>query len=555
MNKKMLSLLFLATPFLTFAQEKGIDEKINDAFMPFATWWEGFILTTVPIGEYNVPFVVLLLVFGATFFTIFFKVPSITRFPLAINTVRGKHVDIEKHGVNKLYNTDEALSEEDILDTIRDESAHGEVSHFQALATAVSGTVGLGNIAGVAVAIALGGPGATFWMIVCGLIGMSTKFVECTLGVKYRDVGKDGTIYGGPMYYLSKGLKERNMAGLGKVLGVLFAILCVGASFGGGNAFQSNQATVQLTSLLGLEGGSTGFVIGVILAILVGIVIIGGIKRIAKITEKIVPFMAGIYIVASLIIIFANISYIDDAFGLIFEGAFTPMAGLGGLMGVLIVGFQRAAFSNEAGAGSAAIAHSAVRTKYPASEGVVALLEPFIDTVVICTMTALVIIFFNIDGTNMQSVFTYGGDGSNVILNATGGQIGGVDLTSMAFDSVIPGFSYVLTVAIVLFAFSTMISWSYYGLQSWKYLFGKGKTADLVYKILFLLFVVVGAAATLDAVIKFSDAMILALVFPNMIGLLLLFPKVREEMKRYIDAITIKKEAIEDGAVDVTEHM
>lgn len=555
MKKHLLSVLFLISPLLTFAQDKGLDEKINDAFMPIATWWEGFVLTTVPIGEYNVPFVVILLVFGATFFTLYFRVPSITKFPLAISTVRGKHVDIEKHGVDKLYNNDEALAEEDILDTIRDESAHGEVSHFQALATAVSGTVGLGNIAGVAVAIALGGPGATFWMIVCGLIGMSTKFVECTLGVKYRDVGKDGTIYGGPMYYLSKGLKERNMKGLGKVLAVIFAVLCVGASFGGGNAFQSNQATVQLSSLLGLQGGSTGFIIGVILAILVGIVIIGGIKRIAKITEKVVPFMAGIYIVASLIIIFANFSYIDDAFGLIIEGAFTPMAGLGGLLGVLIVGFQRAAFSNEAGAGSAAIAHSAVRTKYPASEGVVALLEPFIDTVVICTMTALVIIFFNIDGANMQSVFTYGGDGSNVILNATGNQIGGVDLTSMAFDSVIPGFSYVLTIAIVLFAFSTMISWSYYGLQSWKYLFGKGKAADMIYKILFLLFVVVGAAATLDAVIKFSDAMILALVFPNMIGLLLLFPKVREEMKRYLNAITIKKEAIEDGALDITEHM
>ncbi len=556
MKKKLLSLLFLAIPFLTFAQEKGLDEKINDAFMPFATWWEDLVLTTVPIGEYNVPFVVILLVLGATFFTLFFKVPSITKFPLAINTVRGKYVDIEKHGVDKLYNNDEALAEEDILDTIRDESAAGEVSHFQALATAVSGTVGLGNIAGVAVAIALGGPGATFWMIVCGLIGMSTKFVECTLGVKYRDVGEDGTIYGGPMYYLSKGLKERNMTVLGKVLAGLFAVLCVGASFGGGNAFQSNQATVQLSSLLGLQGGSTGFIIGIILAILVGIVIIGGIKRIAKITEKIVPFMAGIYIVASLIIIFANFSYIDDAFGLIFEGAFSPMAGLGGLMGVLIVGFQRAAFSNEAGAGSAAIAHSAVRTKYPASEGVVALLEPFIDTVVICTMTALVIIFFNIDGSNLQSVFNYGAvEGSNVLITATGEQLGGVDLTSMAFDSVIPGFSYVLTIAIVLFAFSTMISWSYYGLQSWKYLFGKGKTADLVYKILFLLFVVVGAAATLDAVIKFSDAMILALVFPNMIGLLLLFPRVREEMKRYISAITKKKEAIEDGALDITEHM
>ena len=556
MKKKLLSLLFLAIPFLTFAQEKGLDEKINDAFMPFATWWEGLVLTTVPIGEYNVPFVVILLVLGATFFTLFFKVPSITKFPLAINTVRGKYVDIEKHGVDKLYNNDEALAEEDILDTIRDESAAGEVYHFQALATAVSGTVGLGNIAGVAVAIALGGPGATFWMIVCGLIGMSTKFVECTLGVKYRDVGEDGTIYGGPMYYLSKGLKERNMTVLGKVLAGLFAVLCVGASFGGGNAFQSNQATVQLSSLLGLQGGSTGFIIGIILAILVGIVIIGGIKRIAKITEKIVPFMAGIYIVASLIIIFANFSYIDDAFGLIFEGAFSPMAGLGGLMGVLIVGFQRAAFSNEAGAGSAAIAHSAVRTKYPASEGVVALLEPFIDTVVICTMTALVIIFFNIDGSNLQSVFNYGAvEGSNVLITATGEQLGGVDLTSMAFDSVIPGFSYVLTIAIVLFAFSTMISWSYYGLQSWKYLFGKGKTADLVYKILFLLFVVVGAAATLDAVIKFSDAMILALVFPNMIGLLLLFPRVREEMKRYISAITKKKEAIEDGALDITDHM
>ncbi|MGG5485476.1 alanine/glycine:cation symporter family protein [Gaetbulibacter sp. PBL-D1] len=556
MKNYLLTLMTLILPLAISAQEKGLDEIINDKFMPFAEGWEGFILTSVPIAGLNVPIVVILLVVGATFFTLYFKVPSITKFPTAINTVRGRYVDIEKHGVDKLYDNDEALAEEDIQDTIRDESAHGEVSHFQALATAVSGTVGLGNIAGVAVAIATGGPGATFWMIVCGLLGMSTKFVECTLGVKYRDVGKDGTIYGGPMYYLSKGLKATGKAGLGKVLGIIFAILCVGASFGGGNAFQSNQATVQISSLIGVSGGATGSIIGFILAVLVGIVIIGGIKRIAKITEKIVPFMAGIYVLAALIIIFANFKYIDDAFGLILEGAFTPMAGLGGFIGVLIVGFQRAAFSNEAGAGSAAIAHSAVRTKYPASEGVVALLEPFIDTVVICTMTALVIIFFNIDGTNMQSVFTYGAvEGSNVMINATGERIGGVDLTSEAFDSVIPGFSYVLTIAIVLFAFSTMISWSYYGLQSWKYLFGRGKAADLTYKILFLLFVIIGAAATLDAVIKFSDAMILALVFPNMIGLLLLFPKVREEMKRYLDAIAIKKEALEDGHEDITKHM
>jgi AGCS family alanine or glycine:cation symporter len=529
--KFKLLLLFTILPLLTSAQEKGLDEKVNDAFMPIAVWWEGFVLTAIPIAGYNLPIVLILLIFGATFFTIYFKFPNITKFPLAINTVRGKYDELDHHGVEK---ADLNIVDGDLVDTIADESKDGEVSHFQALATAVSGTVGLGNIAGVAVAIAVGGPGATFWMIVCGLIGMSTKFVECTLGVKYRDVGDDGTVYGGPMYYLSRGLKERGFTRLGKALGVIFAVLCVGASFGGGNAFQSNQAAVQLSSMLNLEGGATGVIIGIILAILVGIVIIGGIKKIASVTEKIVPFMAGIYVLASLIIIFANIEYIGSAISMIFAGAFTPEAGLGGVLGVIIVGFQRAAFSNEAGAGSAAIAHSAVKTKYPASEGVVALLEPFIDTVVICTMTALVIIFFNMDA----GAFDYGNAvGSTVLLNESGTYIGGVDLTSMAYDSVIPGFRYILTIAIILFAFSTMISWSYYGLQSWKYLFGRGKRADVVYKVLFLMFVVIGAAATLDAVIKFSDAMILALVFPNMIGLLFLFPKVREELDKYLNDI------------------
>jgi len=529
--KYRLLVLFTILPLITSAQEKGLDEKVNDAFMPFAVWWEGFVLTAIPIAGYDLPIVLILLIFGATFFTIYFKFPNITKFPLAINTVRGKYDELDHHGVEK---ADLNIVDGDLVDTIADESKDGEVSHFQALATAVSGTVGLGNIAGVAVAIAVGGPGATFWMIVCGLIGMSTKFVECTLGVKYRDVGEDGTVYGGPMYYLSRGLKERGFTRLGKTLAVIFAVLCVGASFGGGNAFQSNQAAVQLSSMLNLEGGATGVIIGIILAILVGIVIIGGIKKIASVTEKIVPFMAGIYVLASLVIIFANIEYIGDAISMIFAGAFTPEAGLGGVLGVIIVGFQRAAFSNEAGAGSAAIAHSAVKTKYPASEGVVALLEPFIDTVVICTMTALVIIFFNMDA----GAFDYGNAvGSTVLLNESGTYVGGVDLTSMAYDSVIPGFRYILTIAIILFAFSTMISWSYYGLQSWKYLFGRGKRADVVYKVLFLMFVVIGAAATLDAVIKFSDAMILALVFPNMIGLLFLFPRVREEMEKYLKDI------------------
>ena len=519
--KKILLLLTILTP--AFSKAQGLDDRINEWFKPIADAWVNIVLYPITFtNEISIPFVLLLLVFGALFFTIRFSFVNITHFPTAINTVRGKYDELD-HGTEK---TDLEV-DGDIPDTIKDESKEGEVSHFQALATAVSGTVGLGNIAGVALAIALGGPGATFWMIICGLIGMSTKFVECTLGVKYRDVGEDGTVYGGPMYYLSKGLKEGGYEKLGKVLAVLFAILCVGASFGGGNAAQSNQAALQIASMLGMTSGSSGTIIGLLLAVVVGVVIIGGIKRIASVTEKVVPFMAVIYVLACLFIILSNFSYIDDAFGLIFSNAFSMQAGFGGLVGVLIVGFQRAAFSNEAGAGSASIAHSAVKTKYAASEGVVALLEPFIDTVVICTMTALVIIMYNSGG-----IFEYG---SEVIIN--GEKVEGAVLTSMAFADAIPWFPFVLTIAIILFAISTMISWSYYGLQSWMYLFGKSKISDLVYKLIFLLFIVIGAAANMDAVWGFSDAMILALIFPNMIGLFFLFPKVKEELTKYLNAI------------------
>lgn len=510
----------------------GLDEKINSWFQPIANWFESIVFFQVPVApDVSAPFVVVLLGLGAAFFTVYFSFVNIRHFGLSIKVVRGKydHLDAGAKPVVAPGLTD---TTGDVPDTIKDEGHHGEVNHFQALSTAVSGTVGLGNIAGVAVAISLGGPGATFWMIVCGLLGMSTKFVECTLGVKYRDIDRNGVVFGGPMYYLKKGLKEKNLGGLGKVLALIFAVLCVGGSFGGGNAFQANQATAQITTILGLQGGSIKFAIGLGLAVITGLVIIGGIKRIATVTEKIVPFMAGLYILASLIIIGCHFTQIDDAFELIFVEAFTPRAGLGGLAGVLVMGFRRAVFSNEAGAGSAAIAHSAVRTRYPASEGIVALLEPFIDTVIICTMTALVIILFN-----MNDVFTYGGADGNVVLKSTGQPIGGVDLTSAAYNDVLPHFDYVLTVAIVLFAFSTMISWSYYGLQAWKYLFGRSNAADLTYKFLFLAFIVIGSSATLGAVIQFSDAMILAMVFPNMLGLFLLYPKVKEELRRYLKAI------------------
>ncbi len=508
----------------------GLDQRVDQLFKPIAEWWGGIVFFTVTVAGFKLPFVVILLVFGAAFFTVAFAFANVRLLPLAINVVRGKYDAIEKEGEAIPTHVEVNEVEGDLVDTIRDE-AEGEVSHFQALATAVSGTVGLGNIAGVAVAVATGGPGATFWMIVCGLLGMSTKFVECTLGVKYRDVDVDGTVHGGPMYYLKRGLADLGLSRVGSVFGVLFAIFCIGGSFGGGNAFQANQAAQQIKSLMGLpDSGSSGTIIGVVMAIMVGIVIIGGIKRIASVTEKIVPFMAIIYCLAALVIILMNIQHVPGAIGQIVSGAFTPAAGLGGVLGVLIQGFQRAAFSNEAGAGSAAIAHSAVKTKYPASEGVVSLLEPFIDTVVICTMTALVIVLYNSGG-----LFEWGDVESKKVL-IDGVRVGGVDLTSQAFDSVLPGFRYVLTIAIILFAFSTMISWSYYGLQSWKYLFGRSLAADLTYKFTFCVVVVIGAAISLGSVIDFSDAMIFAMVFPNMIGLFLLFPKVREELRKYLSA-------------------
>lgn len=531
----LLSLLFPS--FRLLAQEdspRGYDEILNDAFMPIAQAWEDLIFTEIPLGTIGIPIVLVLLIVGASFFTIYFRAINIRYFWSAIQIVRGKYDHL---GHKK---TPEAIIvvDGDVQETIRDESIEGEVNHFQALVTAVSGTVGLGNIAMVAVAISIGGPGATLWMILAGLLGMSSKFVECTLGVKYREVDERGRVFGGPMYYLSKGFSELGKARAGKVLSIIFALLCIGASFGGGNAFQSNQAAAQIITRFNIEGDAIGTIIGIVFAILVGIVILGGIKRIAKVTEKVVPFMALIYVLAALFIICSNISILDDALWSILSEAFTPQATVtGGIIGVVVQGFRRAAFSNEAGAGSASIAHAAVHTKHAASEGLVALLEPFIDTVCICTMTAIVIVMFN-----HEAAFAYGDVINNeVLITETGQRLGGVNLTSLAFDTAIPGFSYVLAFAVIMFAFSTMLSWSYYGLQAWKFLFGRGNIADLVYKIIFLLFTILGAAVTLDAVIKFSDAMILALVFPNMIGLLFLYPKAKEELTKYRSLIVKSK--------------
>lgn len=481
------------------ASAQSIDETISAAFGTATGPFVNFIFSNFPGTTF--PWIVMWLVVAASVFTIYFGFVQFRFMRHSIAIVSGKYSD---------------------------PNDAGEVSHFQALTTALSGTVGLGNIAGVAVAVSIGGAGATFWMILAGLLGMASKFTECTLGVKYRNEYPDGTVSGGPMYYLTKGFAERGLPG-GRFLAVLFSIFCVLGALGGGNMFQANQAHSQIAGAIGVD--YPGWITGIVFAFVVFLVIVGGIKSIARVTEKVVPFMGVLYVGFALIIIFMNADMIGWAFGQIFTGAFTGNGIVGGMIGALIQGFRRAAFSNEAGVGSAAIAHSAVRTKEPITEGFVSLLEPFIDTVVICTMTALVIIITGQLMTDPQTGLYLIGENGRVI-TATGAS--GVDLTSAAFASAFSWFPYVLAIAVVLFAFSTMISWSYYGLKAWTYMFGEGRTQELTFKIMFCVFIVIGAAASLDAVIDFSDAAIFAMAVVNIIGLYALMPIVKRELHKYV---------------------
>jgi AGCS family alanine or glycine:cation symporter len=495
----------------TFSQE------INEAFTPLVEvlsdilFWDPFAMAglydpqvyhedgTPVLGENGNPvlaplrFIVLWLFAGGLFFTVYLRFIGFRGLRHAMDILRGKYV---KPG------------------------AEGEVTPFQSVTTALSATVGMGNIAGVSLAIGIGGPGATFWMIMAGLLGMAMKFAECTLAIKYRKVNEDGSISGGPMYYLRQGLAKKGLGPLGGLLAVMFAVLVMGGSVGGGNMLQANQAFKQLEIFFpAIE--HYGAVYGLVMAIIVGVVIIGGIKSIGKVTEKVVPIMAGIYILAALVIITINFKHTGHALWLIFHSAFDPGALKGGVIGVMIYGIQRGNFSNEAGIGSAAIAHSASKNEEPVSEGIVSAIEPFVDTVIICTMTALVLIFTGYSE-NTQGLV-------------------GVQLTSAAFSSVISWFPVILLICVTLFAFSTMISWSYYGLKGFDYLFGPlgermfgtRKVTDLTFQIIFLAFIVIGSSSDIMAVMDFSDMMILAMAFPNLVGLYILAPELKRDMDDY----------------------
>ena len=469
---------------------QSLDEMIDSAMRPIADSAKDFIFYAIDIFGVQVPLIVIWLIFGGLFFTVYLGFINFRGFRHAIDIVSGKYV-----------NPDDP----------------GQISQFQALSTAVSGTVGIGNIAGVAVAISVGGPGATFWMIVAGLLGMSTKLAECTLGVMFRKY-EDGVVSGGPMYYLEKGLSLRNWPRLGRALGVFYAASMVIGCLGIGNMFQSNQAAAIF---IDVTGGNDSFfadqswLFGLVLAIAVGVVIIGGIQSIAATTSKLVPGMALLYVLTATVVIGINYAALPGAFAAIWNGAFDPQGISGGIIGVMIIGFRRAVFSNEAGLGSAAIAHATARTKEPVSEGFVALLEPFIDTVVICTITALVII-------------------TTVYDPALAGQsIAGIELTTRAFASTLSWSPIPLSVAAILFAYSTMIAWSYYGLKAFTYLVGDHPAADLGFKLFFLCFVVLGSSIELSSLIDLSDAMVFIVAIPNLLGLYLLAPLIKSELIAY----------------------
>jgi AGCS family alanine or glycine:cation symporter len=483
----LLTLLF-ASP----ASAASLDDKINQLAQPLTDVISAFIFFSVPIAGADVPLIVCWLIFAAFFFTFYMGFVNFRGFTHAVSIVRG---------------------------ALKNDKHEGEISHFQALSTAMSGTIGIGNIAGVAITVSLGGAGAIFWLILAGFVGMTTKFVECTLGVKYRVLNPDGTVSGGPMYYLRDGLAQKGFPRLGKYLGNFFAVSIVIGCLGAGNMFQSNQAYVQLVEVSG--GASSplvgyGWLVGLVLAVMVGLIIVGGIKSIANVTARLVPFMILIYIVGAVIVLAMNATAIPAAIGAIFAGAFTMSGVSGGFIGIMILGFQRAAFSNEAGLGSAAIAHSAVKTDEPLSEGFVALLEPFMDTVVICTLTGLVLIT-----TLPQEVLM-------------GGGLSGIELTSSAFEINISWSPVPLSFVALMFAFSTMLAWAYYGIKGWTFLVGEGKLKERAFGVVFCIFIVIGASIQLSVILDFADALIFVMAIPNIIGLYILAPDVKKDLQVYM---------------------
>lgn len=465
-----------------------VDERINAWLAPVADWFGKVIFFSVPVGGAQMPLIMAWLIMGGVVCTLAFRFVNLRGFGHSIRVIRGDYSSKDHPG---------------------------EASPFQALSTAVSGTVGLGSIGGVAIAVTLGGPGAAFWMVVAGFLGMSTKFAEVTLAVKHRIVRPDGTVSGGAMYYVPIALQKVGMPRLGKFLAGFFCVAAVGGSL---TIFQVNQAWVQFHAVTDFP---YGFVFGLVTAAWVAFVLFGGVKRIVQWTDKLSPLMCILYVVACLVVLGANFSQIPAALAAIFREAFVPDAVAGGVVGALIQGFRRASFANEAGLGSAPMAHAMVRTQEPMSQGFAALMEPFLDTVIICLLTALVIVVTGVYQTSASD---------------------GIALTSDAFATVVPWFPIVLAMVAILFALSTVLAWGYYGEQAWTWLFSGRKGSRFAYRAFLCCVLAVAPVFDRDQVTSIVDSLTFAGAIPNLIAVYLLLPELRADLASYWQRVALRKD-------------
>ena len=503
MNKLLIVLLTLLLN-VQQAFALNVDEFMDKHIAPVSDAVASWIFVPIKLGSSEVPLIIFWVLAAGIFFTIFFRGISIWGLKHAVDVV-AKPTDKSGDG-------------------------NGEVSSFQALATALSGTIGIGSIAGVAISISIGGPGAAFWIFAGAILGMSIKFIEASLAVKYRRFNLDGTVSGGPMHYIAHGLTRKKMRWLGQPLSVLFAILCIGGGITGGNMIQINQTAHQIIFITGGEHSifhGFAWVLGTIAAILIGLVVMGGIKGIAKVTTVLTPTMCALYIISGLIVILANFANIPSALALIVKEAFHPTAVAGGVFGVIILGLRRSVQSNEAGTGAAAIVYAAAQTKEHISQGFIALLETFL-TGVLCLFTSFAIVF------------------SGVLENTKIGEISGIELASNAFQSVISFFPIILSIIAVLFAMSTLISWAYYGQKAWTFLLGEGKKRVMAFNLIYCLFIIIGSAMNVQSIIDITDAMMIAMCVPNIIALYILCPEIKNDLKQYCSKYGIGKWIVPD---------
>ena len=480
----------------------NLDAAIDSLLSPIADKVSGFIFSYVTIGNVKVEFLIALLISAAIYFTLRTGFIGFWGFKHAIKLITNNYVHNNPNGYQR--------------------KKKGELSSFQALSATISASAGIGNVAGSAAAVSIGGPGVIFWMIVAGLFSMALKFSEVLLGVKFRKTNADGTVSGGPMYYILAGLRGKYSQKFAPVLAKTYAVCCIFAMIGGWNLFQINAMTAQFTEVTGGDNSvfaNNGWILGTIVAVITWFTIIGGIKAIGKFTSKVTPIMCSLYVISAFLVCIVNIHHLPETIVLIIKEAFSPKAMTGGAFACLLWGFRRAMFANESGLGTAPIAFSAVNTNKPVAQAFISMLQPFVDTVIVGVATAFVIVV------------------SKAYLSVDG--IAGIELTSKAFATICPAYPILLTIMASCFVLSTMLCGSYYGLKAWNFLFGDSKLKTRAFQSVYCICIVAGSAMNFQSIINLSDAVTLFLAVPNLIAVFALSGVVIKELKRYCERYNV----------------